>query len=69
MKVKANSVYSFIPALWDIIDPKTTLNYGDNVMVINLPGCPKANTMGCCHVQDMTGKFRGLVSTDSLRKN
>lgn len=69
MKVRTGSVYTFKPNAWDILDPKTNLNGGEKVRVCKLPGCPPPNTMGCCHVEDMKGKFLGLVSTGSLRND
>jgi hypothetical protein len=37
------------------------------VRVVNLPGCPRANTMGHCHVAcPETGRFIGLVCAASL---
>lgn len=68
-KVKAGNVYKYVPALLDIIDARTNLKPGDLVRVVNLPGCPKANTMGHCHVADPnTGHFIGLVLTASLER-
>jgi hypothetical protein len=67
MKVKAGSVYIYHPNLLDRIDGRTNLKSGDAVRVVNLYGCPKANTMGHCHVEDVdTGAFIGLVHTNSL---
>jgi hypothetical protein len=67
MRVKANSVYIYHPNLLDVVDGRTSLKSGDLVRVINLHGCPKANTMGHCHVADpLTGKFIGLVHCNSL---
>lgn len=67
MKVRPNALYVFDPCMWDVLDPKTNLSKGDIVRVKNLYGCPRANTMGCCHVVNMfTGEFIGLVSTGSL---
>jgi hypothetical protein len=40
---------------------------GDIVKVVNLYGCPKANTMGQCHVEN-NGVFMGMVNTNSLEK-
>ena len=65
MKVRAGKSYKYNPNGWDVFDPKTNLSKGDIVTVVNLPGCPKANTMGCCHV-NFEGKFIGLVSCNSL---
>lgn len=62
MKVKANAIYRYNPVLLDQIDGRTDL-----VRVVNLPGCPRANTMGHCHVADPnSGQFIGLVCCNSL---
>ena len=68
-KVRVNSKYTFEACGWDIFDrgPLTPEN-GTVVRVINVHGCPKANTMGHCYVEDMDGNFRGLVCTGSLTK-
>src|SRR5258708_38933697 len=67
MKVRANAVYRYSPVLLDQIDGRTSLHSGDVVRVVNLPGCPRANTMGHCHVADSTtGHFIGLVCCNSL---
>ena len=40
---------------------------GEEVRVINLQGCPPANTMGHCYVESVTsGEFCGLVLANSL---
>lgn len=66
-KVRAGQEYYFDPVGWDKFDPKTDLKKGDKVKVVNLPGCPKANTMGHCHVTH-NEKFAGLVHVNSLTK-
>lgn len=67
MKVRANSVYVYHPTLMDRYDAKTTLQSGDVVRVKNMHGCPRANTMGHCHVVNAeTGQFIGLVCCNSL---
>ena len=67
MKVRAGSTYIYHPTLLDLIDGRTGLKSGEQVTVVKLPGCPKANTMGHCHVADpTTGKFIGLVCCNSL---
>lgn len=67
MKVRAGSTYFYHPNLLDIVDARTGLKSGDEVRVVNLPGCPKANTMGHCHVEDATtGALIGIVHTNSL---
>lgn len=68
-RVRVNSWYIFQPNLLDKvhsqdIHPKP----GQRVKVINLPGCPKANTMGQCYVEDTAGVFRGMVSVYSLQR-
>lgn len=67
-KVRANSLYTYSANGYDLWDPKSTATEGQTVRVVNLPGCPPANTMGCCHVQDLGGTFLGLVCTSSLTK-
>ena len=67
MRVRANSVYYYVPNLLDRCDARTELKSGDTVRVVNLHGCPKANTMGHCHVVNpSTGQFIGLVHVNSL---
>lgn len=66
MKVKTNKIYVYDPVPMDIYDARTTLINGDLVKVIKLPGCPPPNTMDHCHVEDINGKFRGLVCCNSL---
>ena len=65
MKVRVGSQYRFEPVGLDRFDPKTDLQAGDVVRVVNLPGAPPANTMGQCYVEK-DGKFRGMVATASL---
>jgi hypothetical protein len=72
-RVRTGSVYAFNPVLLDQINPPHgvqagELKSGDRVRVVNLPGCPKANTMGHCHIEGLGGEFLGLVCTNSLRK-
>ena len=66
-KVRANAVYIYNPTGADLWDARTDLKEGTMVRVINLPGCPRANVMGHCHVaHPETGRFIGLVLTSSL---
>jgi hypothetical protein len=67
MKVRANTEYIYYPNVLDKIDGRTTLLPGDIVKVVNLPGCPKANTMQHAHVT-LNGQFAGLVHCNSLHK-
>jgi hypothetical protein len=74
MRVTANRVYRFDPVLWDQINPPYgvqtgILKAGDSVRVVNLPGCPRANTKGHCHIESVDGEqFLGLVCVNSLEK-
>ena len=68
-KVRVNGIYVYDPVLLDRFDSRTSLRKGDMVKVVNLPGCPSANTMGHCHVVNPeTAKFIGLVCCNSLVK-
>ena len=68
MKVRVNSLYVYHPCMLDVVDGRTGLKSGAVVRVINLPGCPRANTMGHCYVGDPNNgdKFIGMVATSSL---
>lgn len=68
MRVRVNSIYRFEACLLDRIDARdNTPEPGQIVRVVNLHGCPPANTMGHCHVVNaVTGEFIGLVCTASL---
>ena len=65
MRVQSNREYIYYPNLLDRIDGRTNLVAGSIVRVVNLPGCPKANTMHHAHVQ-FDGEFAGLVHVNSL---
>ena len=65
MKVHANHEYIYYPNLLDRIDGRTGLVLGSIVRVVNLPGCPRANTMQHAHVY-CDGRFAGLVHVNSL---
>tara|TARA_Y100000034_G_scaffold125913_1_gene176350 strand:- start:324 stop:545 length:222 start_codon:yes stop_codon:yes gene_type:complete len=72
MKVRVNSTYRYDPVALDRVDPpygvtQGILSKGDIVKVVNLPGCPKANTMGHCHIE-IEGQFAGMVHTNSLQR-
>ena len=67
MKVRANSLYVYRPVALDDLDPHATAVAGETVRVINLPGAPKANTMGQCHIERASnGEFLGMVCCNSL---
>jgi len=65
-KVKAGKTYVYEPVLFDVLNPPFGVEPGDIVKVVNLPGCPRANTMGMCHVEK-DGEFAGMVCTNSLK--
>lgn len=65
-KVRVGKVYKYDPVLLDQLHPPHNVQVGDLVRVVNLPGCPRANTMGHCHVQHLDGRFAGLVCCNSL---
>lgn len=78
-RVTANAVYYFDPCMMDKIHGNSTelFKLGDKVRVINLPGCPKANTMGQCYIiaadakKDSRGNYKApfaMVSVQSLEK-
>lgn len=67
-KVRVGSRYTYQPVGLDLWDSCTNLVAGTEVKVINLHGCPPANTMGHCYVEDMEGNFKGLVLCNSLQK-
>jgi hypothetical protein len=69
MKVRIGSMYIYSPNGLDTFRAcqGNSLQPGQIVRVISLPGAPKANTMGQCYVGDReTGKFICMVSTGSL---
>lgn len=68
-RVQAGRKYVYRPVPLDVIDSRIYADLvkpGDYCKVVNLPGCPKANTMGMCHIETMKGEFAGLVCTNSL---
>ena len=71
MRVRVNKTYRYDPCMMDVLDPpvgveRGLLNSGDVVRVVNMPCCPKCNTMGHCHIKTLDGVFAGLVNTHSL---
>ncbi len=67
-KVRVGKTYTFDPVALDRFDGRTTLKKGDVVKVVNLRGCPPANTMGHCYVEH-NGQVAGLVHCNSLTTN
>ena len=69
MRVQAGRKYIYRPVGMDVFDSciyADLVKPGDYCKVVNKFGCPKANTMGHCHIETMDGKFAGLVMTNSL---
>ncbi len=67
-RISYKKVYTYDPVMMDITDPPYDLEPGDKVKIKNLPGCPRAGTMGMCHVVHAdTEKFAGLVCLNSLK--
>jgi hypothetical protein len=66
-RVRVNARYRFEPVMIDKLHPPYNLKPGDFVRVVNLHECPKAGTMGHCHVQHLDGSFAGLVCVNSLQ--
>lgn len=68
-RVRVGSLYTFQPVMIDITDgDHIQAKPGQTVRVINLRGCPPANTAGHCYIESETGRFLGMVHVNSLRK-
>ncbi len=69
MKVSAGRTYVFHCAGFDLCWSHADVRQGQLVRVVNLPSAPRANTMGQCHIADLsTGKLLGMVDTRSLSR-
>jgi hypothetical protein len=66
-RVRVGARYRYEPVMFDRLHPPYDLEQGDVVTVVNLPGCPRANTMGMCYVNNPAGRFGGMVMTNSLQ--
>jgi len=65
-KVRVGSKYVYDPVLFDKLNPPVVnVVRGQLVKVVNLRGCPPANTMGMCYI-NFNGIFAGMVCTNSL---
>lgn len=64
-RVKVGARYVYNPVPFDQWNPPFDCQPGAIVKVVNLPGCPKANSMGMCHIE-RNGRFAGMVCTNSL---
>jgi hypothetical protein len=66
-RVRVGGIYRYEPVGMDIWSPcNASLKSGALVKVINIYGCPPANTMGHCYVENFIGTFQGLVLCNSL---
>lgn len=67
-RVRVGQKFIYRPNLFDILNGPPDLQKGDEVQVVNLHGCPPANTMGMCYVKrvNVDEKFVGMVCTNSL---
>lgn len=65
-KVRVGEIYFYVPVLIDRMQPPYGVTEGDEVVVINKAGCPRANVMGHCYVSPVGEKSFGLVCTNSL---
>ena len=70
-RVKVGQTYTYGPVPLDRFNPPAgvlnhTLETGQTVRVIDLKGCPPANTMGHCYIESLDGIFLGMVCTNSL---
>jgi len=70
-RVRVGTVYIFRPVMIDVVwTQHHQATEGQLVRVVNLPGAPKANTMGQCHIEDAaTRDFLGMVSVRSLHND
>src|SRR5271166_2831399 len=67
-RVRVGSIYLYDPVLLDKFARHLTgVRRGSTVRVINVHGCPPANTMGHCYVETLEGEFLGLVCSNSLK--
>lgn len=66
-RVRVGNLYHYDPVLIDRTSRHTHhIEPGLYVRVINMTGCPPANTMGHCYIENMLGEFLGLVCCNSL---
>ena len=63
-RVRVNSLYRFHPVM---LDSDVPCEDGTIVRVINMPGCPKANTMNHCYIEHLGGEIIQLVCCNSLQ--
>jgi hypothetical protein len=69
-RVRVGQRFTWEPVMLDACDPRLAwLAKGTELRVINLRGCPPANTMGHCYVETVAEKeFVGLVCCNSLKR-
>lgn len=73
-KVRVSATYRYVPCGLDRYDGehlRGRVETNEIVKVVNKPGCPPANTMGHCYIEEIEGnggRFIGLVANGSLHK-
>jgi hypothetical protein len=66
-RVRVGSRYTFQPVVLDQLMARPWFpTPGTRVVVIEMPGAPRANTMGHAYIATESGAFAGLVCTNSL---
>lgn len=69
MKVRVGSIYTWVACMLDTLHPSVTrIPDGTKVRVVNMKGCPPANTMNHCYAETIDGVWLGLVCCSSLYK-
>jgi len=69
MKVRVGSVYTWVACMLDTLHPSIKrIADGTKVRVVNMKGCPPANTMNHCYAETLDGQWLGLVCCSSLYK-
>lgn len=69
MKVRTGSIYTWVACMLDTLHPSVTrIADGTKVRVVNIKGCPPANTMNHCYAETLDGVWLGLVCCSSLYK-
>jgi hypothetical protein len=66
-RVRVGRLYRYKPVLLDRAHPPYNVREGDIVRVVNLPGWPKAGTMGHCHVEHLNVILQGSSAAIHLK--
>lgn len=65
-RVTVGRTYQFSREGFDCLWSHCDAQEGQVVRVVNLPGAPRANTMGHCHIETVRGEFLGMCDVRSL---